>query len=171
MNTRISSQVRKARVSDVPAIGAIINYHAQKGVMLQRPISRIYDNVRDYVVIEVDSVVIGCGALHVMWSDLAEIRAVAVGEEYIGLGYGRPIVDALIEEAKSLGIEKVFVLTYKMDFFRNMGFTDIDKSELPHKIWSDCINCVHFPNCDEVAMILLLNQTHKLTKPIDIISE
>ena len=148
-----NSLIRKARVSDVPAIASIINPNAQNGVMLPRPISRIYDNVRDYHVIEVDSVVVGCGALHVMWSDLAEIRAVALKDEFIGKGFGRPIVEILLNEAKELEIEKVFVLTYKEDFFKHLGFSIIDKSELPHKIWNECINCIHFPDCNEVALI------------------
>jgi len=144
---------RKARVDDVPVISEIVNHHAQKGVMLPRPISRIYDNIRDYTVLEVDGEIAGCGALHVMWSDLAEIRSLALREEYIGKELGRPLVEILIEEAVTLGIEKVFVLTYMQDFFEHMGFSVIDKSELPHKVWSDCVNCIHFPDCDEVALI------------------
>ena len=153
MNTVKEPIVRKAMVKDVPVIADIVNYHAKMGVMLPRPISRIYDNVRDYVVIESNGDILGCGALHVMWSDLAEIRALAIRDEYVGKGLGRSLVDNLLEEAKSLGIEKVFVLTYKADFFKHFGFSVIDKSELPHKIWGDCINCMHFPNCDEVALI------------------
>ena len=145
--------VRKARVSDVPVISEIVNKHAETGIMLQRPLSRVYDNVRDYMVVERDGDVIGCGSLHVMWSDLAEIRSVALRNEFMGRGIGTTIVEALLEEAKTLGIEKVFVLTYKVEFFTHRGFSIIDKSELPHKIWNECINCVHFPNCDEIAMI------------------
>ena len=153
MNTVKEPIVRKAMVKDVPVIADIVNYHAKMGVMLPRPISRIYDNVRDYVVIESNGDILGCGALHVMWSDLAEIRALALRDEYVGKGLGRSLVDNLLEEAKSLGIEKVFVLTYKADFFKHFGFSVIDKSELPHKIWSECVNCIHFPNCEEVALI------------------
>ncbi|HUT63888.1 MAG TPA: N-acetyltransferase [Anaerolineae bacterium] len=153
MNTVKEPIVRKAMVKDVPVIADIVNYHAKMGVMLPRPISRIYDNVRDYVVIESNGDILGCGALHVMWSDLAEIRALALRDEYVGKGLGRSLVDNLLEEAKSLGIEKVFVLTYKADFFKHFGFSVIDKSELPHKIWSECVNCMHFPNCEEVALI------------------
>jgi len=145
--------VRKAKVTDVPAMAEIINHHAQKGMMLPRPLSRIYDNIRDYKVVEKDGEIIGCGALHVMWSDLAEIRAVALREEYIGKGLGRPLVESLMEEARDLSIEKVFVLTYQDRFFEHMGFHVIDKSELPHKIWSECVNCLHFPNCNEIAML------------------
>jgi len=153
MNAETQMIVRKAVVIDVPAIGAIVNYHAGKGIMLQRPLSRIYENVRDYMVLESGGEIVGCGALHVMWDDLAEIRAVALKEEYIGKGFGRRILEALLDDAKSLGVRKVFVLTYSVELFRYLGFSDIDKSELPHKIWSDCLNCVHFPDCDESALM------------------
>ena len=148
--------IRKAVVKDVPAIAETINIHAPKGIMLPRPISQIYDNVRDYHVIELNGEVIGCGALHVTWSDLAEIRALSIREEHIGKGYGRRIVEKLLEEAAELEIEKVFVLTYQEKFFEKMGFREIDKAELPHKIWSECVNCIHFPNCDEIAMIKII---------------
>lgn len=148
--------VRKARVVDVPAIAEIVNRQAQKGLMLPRPLAWIYDNIRDYMVAEFDGEMIGCGALHVMWSDLAEIRGLALREDCIGKGYGRPIVESLLSEAGELGIERVFVLTYKEKFFERLHFKVIDKSELPHKIWGDCVNCVHFPNCNEIAMIYLV---------------
>ncbi len=150
------AKVRKANVKDVPSIAEIVNLHAQKGVMLQRPISKIYDNLRDYYVVESNGKIIGCGALHVTWSDLAEIRAVAMKDGFNDKGYGTKIVEELIKEAKSLEIEKIFVLTYQDKFFKKMGFSEINKSELPQKIWSECINCVHFPNCDEIAMIRFL---------------
>lgn len=148
--------IRKASVKDVLSIAEIVNLYAQKGIMLQRPISRIYDNVRDYHIIEHDGEIAGCGALHVMWSDLAEIRAVALKDGFMGKGYGKQLVEKLVEEAKTLEIEKVFVLTYQQKFFEKMGFSEISKSELPHKIWSECVNCVHFPDCDEVALLRVL---------------
>jgi len=153
MADRTEPVVRKAKVGDVPVIAEIVNEKAKAGLMLHRPISRIYDNIRDYTVVEIDGCIIGCGALHVMWSDLAEIRAVAFRDEFIGKGYGRKLVESLLDEAKELEIEKVFVLTYNEGFFRHLGFVDIDKSELPHKIWGECINCMHFPDCDEVSLI------------------
>ena len=148
--------VRKATVKEVPLVAEIVNYYANKGIMLQRPISRIYDNLRDYLVFEYDREIVGCGALHITWSDLAEIRALALKDEFIRKGFGRRIVEKLIEEARNLEIEKVFVLTYQEQFFEKLGFTEIDKWELPHKIWGDCLNCVHFPNCNEIAMIKVL---------------
>jgi len=150
--------VRKANVKDAPSIAKIVNYHAQKGIMLQRPISKIYDNLRDYYVVEYNSEIVGCGALHVTWSDLAEIRSLAMKDGFSGKGYGNKIVNKLIEEAKSLEIEKVFVLTYQNRFFGKMGFTEIDKSELPHKIWGECVNCIHFPDCNEIAMMRVLQR-------------
>lgn len=147
---------RKATVRDAKAIAEIVNVHAETGVMLPRPLSRIYDNIRDYIVVEADDEIIGCGAVHVMWADLAEIRAVAIRGNEKGKGYGRALVESLIEEAVSLDVDRVFVLTYQVDFFAHMGFSHIDKSELPHKIWSECVNCIHFPNCNEVAMIRYL---------------
>jgi len=151
-------QVRKTTVKDAPTIAEIVNYHAQKGVMLQRPISKVYDNLRDYYVVEYNGEIVGCGALHVTWSDLAEIRSVAMKDGFNGKGYGSKIVEKLIEEAKGLEIEKVFVLTYQDKFFKKMGFTEIDKSELPHKIWGECVNCIHFPDCNEIAMMRILER-------------
>ena len=145
--------IRKAMVSDIPVISKIINKQAETGAMLQRPLSMLYENVRDYSVIEHNGELIGCGALHVLWLDLAEICAVAVVEDFRRRGYGRALVETLSAEAELLKIERIFVLTYQVDFFGSLGFTGIEKSELPHKIWRDCLNCVHFPDCDEVAMI------------------
>ncbi len=148
--------VRKASVKDVPEISEIVNNYAQKGIMLLRPISRIYDNVRDYHIIEINGEIIGCGALHVMWYDLAEIRALALKDDFIGKGYGSQLIEKLTEEARSLEVEKIFVLTYRQELFKKIGFYEISKSELPHKIWSECVNCIHFPDCDEVALMKVL---------------
>ena len=148
-----SYKLRKALVKDVPEIATIVNEHAKNGVMLQRPVAHIYDNIRDYILVEVDGSIVGCGALHIMWSDLAEIRAVALKNEYRGKGYGVPLIESLTKEAHELGLKKIFVLTYQENFFRRLGFENVDKAELPHKIWADCINCLHFPNCDEIALI------------------
>jgi amino-acid N-acetyltransferase len=153
LNEVSTAVMRKARVADVPLIAEIVNRQAQKGLMLPRPLAWIYDNIRDFMVADVDGEVVGCGALHVMWLDLAEIRGLALREDLMGKGFGRKIVESLLGEAHELGIERVFVLTYKDKFFERLGFVVIDKSELPNKIWSDCLNCVHFPNCNEIAMI------------------
>ena len=117
--------MRKARVNDVPVIGKIINNHAQKGIMLPRPVSRIYDNLRDYTVIESGSEIVGCGALHVMWSDLAEVKSVAVAEESQRQGIGDQLVEACLKEAREIGIPTVFCLTYKPAFFEKFNFSQL----------------------------------------------
>lgn len=150
-------QLRKATVRDVPTIAELVNYYAGKGIMLPRPLSKIYDNLRDYWIAEKNGTLVGCGALHIMWSDLGEIRALAIREEHQHQGYGRHIMEKLLEEAKILELEKVFLLTYQCEFFEKSGFAEISKSELPHKIWNECVNCIHFPDCNEIAMMLYLN--------------
>jgi amino-acid N-acetyltransferase len=145
-------QIRTAKIKDVEEIVKLVNYYADLGDMLPRALSQVYSGIRDYVVIE-DGRIIGCGALHVVWSDIGEIRTLAIVSERTRRGLGRMIVDQLMENAKSLELPKVFALTYKPDFFEKMGFKRIDKKELPHKVWKDCLNCSKFPDCDEVAMV------------------
>ena len=143
----------KARVSDVPQMHKLINHLADKGEMLARPLSEIYENIRDYFVVKQGERVIACAALHVNWSDLAEIRSVAVAEDSQRQGIGDQLVEACLKEARELGIPTVFCLTYKPAFFEKAGFSQIDKMELSHKVWSECYRCSKFPNCDEVALI------------------
>jgi amino-acid N-acetyltransferase len=88
-----------------------------------------------------------------MWEDLAEVRSLAVRDDRMGRGVGTELVEACISEAIVLGITRVFALTYKPVFFEKLGFQRVDKSELPHKIWSDCLKCSKFPDCDEVALV------------------
>ena len=132
----------------------IINLFADRGEMLPRSLSDIYENIRDYFIYREDNSVVACAALHVCWSELAEIKSVAVAEEYQKRGYGNLLIKSCIEEAKELGIPTVFCLTYRPGFFSRFGFTEVDKMELPQKVWSECYRCPKFPNCDEVAMIL-----------------
>jgi len=146
--------IRKARMSDVKTIQTLIAEYARKGDMLPRSLSSIYENLRDYFVYESgDGEVIGSAAIHIMWEDLAEVRSLAVREGEMGRGIGTKLVEACISEAIVLGITRIFALTYRPDFFRRLGFREVDKSELPHKIWSDCLKCPKFPDCDEVALV------------------
>jgi amino-acid N-acetyltransferase len=146
--------IRKARMADVKTIQALIGEYARKGAMLPRSLSSIYENLRDYFVYENgDGQVIGSAAIHIMWEDLAEVRSLAVREGEMGKGIGTKLVEACISEAIVLGITRVFALTYRPDFFKRIGFREVDKSELPHKIWSDCLKCAKFPDCDEVALV------------------
>ena len=145
--------VEKARISDATQMHQLINYFADKGEMLPRPLSEIYENIRDYFVVRQGERIIACAALHVMWSDLAEIKSVAVAEGSQRQGIGDQLVEACLKEAKKLGMPTVFCLTYKPAFFERLGFSQLDKMELPHKVWGECYRCPKFPNCDEVALI------------------
>ncbi|HPW35242.1 MAG: Amino-acid acetyltransferase [Syntrophorhabdus sp. PtaB.Bin027] len=145
--------LRKASIKDIKSIHSIVNSAAAKGEMLARSLGELYDNMRDYFVYEERGKVIGAGALHICWEDLAEIRSLCVTESSRGKGIGRMLVEACMEEAKELNIAKVFLLTYQEEFFGKCGFTLVDKKELPQKIWSDCIRCPKFPECDEIAMM------------------
>ena len=148
-----TGRIRPARMSDVRPIHALLTVFAAKGLMLPRSISSLYDHLRDFVVYEEAGTILGICALHICWDDLAEIRSLAVAEEKQGSGIGAMLVESCLDEANSLEIKNVFVLTYQAAFFRKLGFKDKDKQELPHKIWSDCIHCSKFPDCDEDALM------------------
>jgi len=147
--------IRKAKVADVKFIHQFLSEFSSRGEVLPRSLSEIYDNLRDHFVYchEGEEAVVGACAIHVSWEDLAEIRSLVVKEEFRKRGIGRTLVESCIAEARELGIRRVFVLTYKTHFFENRGFHIIEKSILPHKIWADCLKCVKFPDCDEVAMM------------------
>ena len=146
--------IRKAAINDIEPIYHLLNDFAAAGYLLSRPLSKLYDNIRNFsVYVDASSgQVVGCCALAICWKDLAEIRSLAVRSDWWGKGIGKRLVEDALAEAGAFGIKKVFVLTYKVDFFASFGFSIIDKSELPIKIWSDCITCVKFPDCDETAM-------------------
>ena len=146
-------KIEKARISDATQMHKLINHFADKGEMLARPLSEIYENIRDYFVVKQGERVLACAALHVNWSDLAEIKSVAVAEDSQRQGIGDQLVAACLNEARELGIPTVFCLTYKPAFFEKLDFSQVDKLELPHKVWSECYRCPKFPNCDEVALI------------------
>lgn len=144
---------RKARMSDVESMALLINSYAGQGLMLHRTIPSLYQKIRDYTVVEENGKILGVGALRILWKDLAEICSLAILPQRAGSGLGRSLVEALIKECRELGVEKVFTLTYQPDFFEKCGFNLIDKEELPQKVWTECINCPKFPNCDEIALI------------------
>jgi amino-acid N-acetyltransferase len=152
MNEGGELKVEKARIGDAPQIHKLANHFAQTGVMLPRALSEIYENIRDFFVVRDGDNVVACAALHVYWSDLAEVRGVAVTEDRQGSRLGAELVGACLSEARSLGIPRVFCLTYKAPFFEKQGFRQVDKLELPRKVWSECYRCPKFPDCDEVAM-------------------
>jgi amino-acid N-acetyltransferase len=151
-----SEVIRKVRMGEVPQIHRLLSNYAGQGLLLPRSLSEIYDHLRDYFVIE-DNLksdeIVGVCALGICWEDLAEIRSLAVAEECQDKGYGILLVKRCLEEAVSLGVKKVFTLTYATGFFSKLGFKQIEKASLPHKIWADCFKCPKFPDCDEVAMM------------------
>lgn len=149
-------EIRKANVGDAAAIQKIVNGFADRGEMLHRSLSELYENIRDYFVADKDGEVIGCCALHVSWEDLAEVKSLAVAEDYQGEGLGRKLVERCLEEAREIGVRKVFALTYKPKFFESLGFRLIDKNDLPRKIWTECINCPKYPDCGEEALLIVL---------------
>jgi len=145
--------LRKARITDARAIHQLLIGYAREGLMLSRPLSEIYESIRDFYVVEDGERVIGTVSLHICWDDLAEVRSLAVATDEEGRGIGRCLVEACLEEACQLGLKRVFALTYKPGFFTKLGFHEIEKSELPQKIWGDCMKCAKFPECDEIALI------------------
>lgn len=151
--------LRKARIDDVKTIHRMINYSARKGEMLPRSLVDIYKSLRDFFIYydEEKSQIAGICALNIIWDNLAEIRSLYVDENYRKQGIGRNLVEACVSEAITLGLFKVFTLTYKKEFFSGLGFKEIDRNMLPEKIWSDCFHCSKYPDyCDEVAMIVEL---------------
>jgi amino-acid N-acetyltransferase len=146
--------IRPARARDIPGIHAQIGVFAEKGLMIRRSMAELYESIREFfVAIDHQDQVIGCVSLHVFWDDLSEIRCLAVAEGFQGLGIGRRLIDACWESARELGITSVFALTSAGAFFERCGYRPVDKSELPQRIWSECVRCPAFPNCQEVALI------------------
>jgi len=149
--------VRDARIADAKQIHQLLLQFAKQGEMLPSSLAEIYEFIRDFYVFEVSGKVVGTVRLHISWEDLAEVRSLAVDGSHAGSGIGRKLVQCCLDEAKALGVRRVFALTYKPGFFAKLGFAEIDKSELPQKIWRDCINCAKFPECDEIAVSIDLD--------------
>lgn len=147
--------IRKAVLDDVNSIHALLQYYNKRGELLARPLHMLYEHLRDFWVFEdpKEHKIIGCCALQFCWENLAEIRSLAVSPDATGRGIGSTLTERAIQEAVYFNIKDLFTLTYRPDFFKRFGFNEIDKNELPIKIWADCIGCVSFPNCDEIAML------------------
>lgn len=145
--------IRKANVSDVKKIQKLVNYYAKRERMLPRSLNELYENIRDFYVYAEGKNVYGCCALHIDWEDLAEIKSLAVAPAKGRKGIGKKLLAQCLKDAKTLKVNKVFALTYIPEFFEKFDFTIVDKAELPHKIWSECIKCMYFPGCKEIAMM------------------
>jgi amino-acid N-acetyltransferase len=153
VHSPLFASIRPAKMGDIKVIYHLLRGFAEKGLLLGRSISSLYDQLRDFVVYEDEQGVQGVCSLHICWDNLAEIRSLAVQEPFQGQGLGRALVQTCLQEAQRFGITKVFTLTYQGNFFQKLDFVPIEKSELPHKIWSDCLQCPKFPDCDEEALI------------------
>jgi amino-acid N-acetyltransferase len=149
-------KIRKATISDIKAIHRLVNEFAKRGEMIPRSLNDLYENIRDICVCEDRGELLGVCALHILWEDLAEIRSLSVKPASQRTGIGRRLVNSCVKEAEKLGIKRIFALTYHADFFAKIGFATIDKAELPQKIWGECLRCPKFPECDETAVIRVL---------------
>lgn len=148
---------QKATVNDAKKIQQLIKYWARKGVLIDRSLNYVYENIRDFWIAKERNSLVAASALHVVgWDDLAEVKSLVVSPKYQGKGIGRCLVDLCVDEAAELGLKKVFALTFVSKFFKKCGFKKIKLDKLPHKIWSDCVNCAHFPNCKEEALVYII---------------
>jgi amino-acid N-acetyltransferase len=150
-------EVRKALMSDLPALLGIINSYARQGIMLPRTEFEMAENIRDFSVVFSGETFVGCGALHFYGPSHGEVRSLAVSPDAKQSGIGRALVDALEREAKAQSLESIFAFTYVPGFFRKLGFTEVERGELPLKAWKDCLRCPKFQCCDEIAMMKLLS--------------
>ena len=148
--------IRKAILQDARQIHRLLLNYAKDGLVLSRSLMEIFEAIRDFYVFVEEGRVVGAAALNICWEDLAEVRSLVVDESFAGRGIGKHLVEACLAEARTLGIGRVFALTYQQRFFEKLGFSVIEKSELPQKIWGDCIKCAKFPECDEIALCISL---------------
>jgi amino-acid N-acetyltransferase len=153
--------VRKAGMHDIGPILALINGYAAKGIMLPRTELEVSEDIRDFSVIVTDGRLMGCGALHFYTPSTAEIRSLAVAEDAKTHGIGRRLIEALVREASNFSLDAVFAFTYVADFFRKMGFQEVERGELPLKVWKDCVRCPKFQCCDEIAVMRVLRPEYR----------
>jgi amino-acid N-acetyltransferase len=146
--------VDRATIADVDAITDLVNFWAARGDMLPRTKGETYENLRDFFVVREGGEVVACSALHIVWADIAELKSLAVSEARQGRRYGQQLVRACVEESRRLGLDRVFALTYRPEFFERLGFAQADVMALPRKVWNECYRCPKFPGCNEIAMTL-----------------
>lgn len=158
---RTDVRVERATVRDAEAIHRLINFWAARGDMLPRTMGETYENLRDFFVVREGGEAVACGALHITWADLAELKSLAVREDRQSAGYGSLIVRACVEEGRSLGLQRLFALTYRPGFFERLDWEQADVMGLPRKVWNECYRCPKFPGCNEIAMVIDLASTSK----------
>ena len=157
--------VRPAKASDAEAVSALVNYYAERGRMLHRSLESVFESLRDFLVCCRDGRIVGCAALSIAWRDLGEIRSLAVAADCQGQSVGRALVAEALAEGRRLGLRRIFVLTYEPEFFGRFGFHTVEKEALPTKVWRDCIHCPRADDCQEVAMVLELNDGRQADRP------
>lgn len=145
--------VRPAAIGDVPTIHHLLEIYAAKGNLLPRTFSELYRHLRDFFVIEVDGRVVACAALEIFTEDLGEVRSLVVDEAHERRGYGRLLVERVLDEARTIGLRRVMALTYVPLFFHRLGFRTVGKESLPEKVWGVCVKCYKFNHCDETAVL------------------
>lgn len=163
--------VHPATLADAEPIHQLVTFWADRGDMLHRPLGEIYEAVRDFTVARVDGEFAGCGSLHIMGVDLAEVRSLAVREDVQTRGVGAAIVAACLADARAFGLERVFALTYRPGFFEKQGFRIANVMEFPQKVWNECVRCPFFTNCKEVAVVLDLRPGAEVPVPLVGIAE
>jgi amino-acid N-acetyltransferase len=158
--------IRPATIHDVPRIAEVINSHAELGKMLFKSYAQLYEDLRDFGVYEIDGQIVGCAALTIIWADLAEVRSLAVEDEFRGKGIGSALVEWTLNEARRLGIRRLMALTYEQGFFAKLGFGVVAKETLPLKVWSDCVRCPKRDGCDEIAVVRVLDEIEPPEHPL-----
>jgi len=144
-------------MSDVFEVKELINSYASEGCMLPRSLDSLFTNIRDFVVMEEEGHIIGCCGVHPDWEDLGEVVSFAVARPYTRQGIGTRLLDECTEDAKHIGLGRLFVLTSSPDFFKKKGFEEINREELPWKIWADCVHCSKYPDCNSVSLIKVID--------------
>ncbi len=163
--TEQREQLRKARPGDAARMQEMINGFADRDLMLPRSLGELYEAIRDFFVVEEQGIIVGCAALHISWRNLAELKALAVDENFQGRGYGKKLIAACLDEAELLGIGNVFALTYVPELFLKTGFDIVEKATLPRKVWTECIKCPKFSDCGEIAVLRNLDSLQTLSPP------
>ena len=148
--------IRAAAIADAPTIHHLLEIYASKGNLLPRTLSEIYRHLRDFFVIELDGKVAAMGALEIFTEDLGEVRSLVVDAAYERRGLGRLLVQRIVDEARTIGLRRVMALTYVPEFFHKLGFQTVPMGTLPEKVWTVCVKCYKYNNCDEVAVLLEL---------------
>ena len=146
-------KVRNATITDAKAIHSLVKDYAERDIMLFRSMADIYENLQSFIVAELDGEVVGCCSLQIIWSDLAEIKSLAVAKLCTGSGVGKLLVSQALEQAGQIGLPRIFALTLAPDFFEKIGFAIVEKDSLPMKVWTDCARCPKQQNCDEIAVV------------------